>query len=228
MRFKKLAAIGALTFLGIAAPAITTAASARPATAVQTAVQTAEIGHAEEDCIKALENGEPLENCQKAPNPILPATGELLYGSIAFLCIFLMLWKFAIPAMKKAMDARTNKIEGDLKAAESARAEADKQLADYKAQLADAKAESGRIIDEARQQAEAVRKDLIGRAEADAAQVRAKATEDLNAQAERIKADLSTHVRSLSIELAEKVVGQNLDRGTNEALVDRYIADLAK
>ena len=32
----------------------------------------------------------------------------------------------------------------------------------------------------------------------------------------------------IPIELAEKVVGQNLDRGTNEALVDRYIADLAK
>ena len=29
-------------------------------------------------------------------------------------------------------------------------------------------------------------------------------------------------------DLAEKVVGQNLDRNTNEALVDRYIAELAK
>ena len=225
MRFKKLAAVGALTFLGVAGPAYTSVASARPAAAVQAAEK---IGHSEEECIKALEAGQPLENCQKAPNPILPAAGELLYGTIAFAAIFLMLWKFAIPAMKKTMNARTAKIEGDLKAAEGAKGEAEQQLADYKSQLADAKSESNRIIDEARQQAESVRKDLLARAEADAAQVRAKATEDLNAQAERIKADLSTHVRNLSIDLAEKVVGQNLDRGTNEALVDRYIADLAK
>jgi len=225
MRFNKLAAIGALTFVSFAAPAITSTASARPVASVQAAEK---ISHDAEECIKLLESGQAVENCQKAPNPILPASGELLYGSIAFLAIFLMLWKFAIPAMKKTMNARSNKIEGDLKAADSAKSEAEKQLADYKAQLADAKAESNRIIDEARQSAESVRKELIARAESDAAQVRAKATEDLNAQAERIKADLSSHVRNLSIELAEKVVGQNLDRGTNEALVDRYIAELSK
>ena len=225
MRFKKLAAIGVLTFFGVVAPAVTSTATARPMAVVRF---EGKISHDAELCIKALEAGEPVENCQKAPNPILPATGELLYGTIAFIAIFLMMWKFAIPAMKKTMNARSAKIEGDLKAAEGAKGEAEKQLADYKAQLADAKSESNRIIDEARQQAESVRKDLLARAEADAAQVRAKATEDLNAQAERIKADLSAHVRNLSIDLAEKVVGQNLDHNTNEALVDRYIAELAK
>jgi len=35
--------------------------------------------------------------------------------------------------------------------------------------------------------------------------------------------DLRTQVTDLSIELAEKVVEQNLDRQTQVALIDRYI-----
>jgi F-type H+-transporting ATPase subunit b len=171
-----------------------------------------------------LASGEGVE----APNPILPEVKEIIWGGLAFVIVFAMLAKFGIPAIKKTMEARTSKIEGDLKAAENAKAEADKVLAEYRAQLADAKAESGRIIEEARVQAEAVRKDMIARAEADAAGVRAKATEDLQAQADRVKADLQAHVKALSIDLAEKVVGSNLDRTANEALVDRYIADLNK
>ena len=167
------------------------------------------------------------EVVQEAPNPILPAWNEVIWGGLSFLVLFFLMSKFAFPALKKGMDARANKIEGDLKAAENAKVDAERQLADYKAQLADAKSESNRIIDEARQQAEAVRKAVAARADADAAQTRAKATEDLNLQADRIKADLTAHVKSLSLDLAEKVVGSNMNRETNAALVDRYIAELA-
>ena len=166
------------------------------------------------------------EHAQEAPNPILPATNEIIWGGLSFLVLLFLMWKFALPGLQKAVSARSEKIAGDLKSAEAARTDAETHLADYKAQLADAKGESNRIIDDARQQAEAVRKDLIARAEADAAQIRAKASEDLNAQADRIKADLTSHVKNLSLELAEKVVGQNMTNDTNAALVDRYIAEL--
>ena len=52
------------------------------------------------------------------------------------------------------------------------------------------------------------------------------ASDDLNAQADRLKAELQSHVKNLSLELAEKVVGANMNRDTNSALVDRYIAEL--
>lgn len=167
------------------------------------------------------------EGAQQAKNPILPAWNEVIWGGLSFIVLLFLMWKYAMPALTKAMAARSDKISGDLKAAENARAEADVHLADYKAQLADAKAESNRIIDDARQQADAVRKDLVARAESDAAQIRAKATEDLNLQADRIKADLTSHVKNLSLELAEKVVGQNMTTDANAALIDRYIAELS-
>ena len=162
----------------------------------------------------------------EAPNPILPAKNEIIWSVLSFGVLLVLMWKFAMPAVMKAMAARTAKIEGDLGAAAQTREQADKILVEYKAQLTDAKAQSDRIIDEARQQAETVRKDLIARAEADAQAVRAKASDDLNAQADRLKAELQSHVKNLSLDLAEKIVGANMNRDTNSALVDRYIAEL--
>ncbi len=221
MRFKQLAAIGALTLVSFAAPV----------TAAQASVHTAVIVTAADpakECIEALERGEPVENCQKSPNPILPATDEIIWGLVSFLALLLLMWKFAVPAIKKTMAARSARIESDLASADKAKSDADTMIAEYKAKLADAQSESNRIIDEARQQADAVRKDLIARAEADASAIRAKASEDLNAQADRLKADLQAHVKGLSLDLAEKVVGANMNKETNAALVDRYIAELSK
>jgi F-type H+-transporting ATPase subunit b len=238
MRFNKLIAATALTVASVVAPMATLTAHAAVraqddtvAVTETTPVEAATTGetklsHDAEECVKLLEKGQPVENCVKAPNPILPATDELIWGTVAFALIFFTLWKFLVPALKKTMAARAAKIQGDLDSASKTRAEADTIVADYKAKLADAKAESDRIIDEARQQAETVRKDLITRAEADAAAIRAKSAEDLNAQADRLKAELQTHVKGLSLELAEKVVGANMNKETNSALVDRYIAEL--
>jgi F-type H+-transporting ATPase subunit b len=164
---------------------------------------------------------------QPSPNPLLPATSEIVWGTITFLLVFAALAKFGIPAARKAIDARTAKIEGDLKAAATAKADAEKEGATYRAQIADAKGEGSKIVDEARSQAEAVRKDILARAEAEATDIKAKAIADADAQGDRVKVELQSHVRGLSIDLAEKVVGKNLDRATNEALVDKYISELA-
>jgi F-type H+-transporting ATPase subunit b len=83
--------------------------------------------------------------------------------------------------------------------------------------------ERGRIIDEARQAADQVRRDLIARAEADAAELRQRAQEDTRLAGDRAMADLRARVSDLAIELAEKVVERNLDRATQTALIDKYI-----
>lgn len=167
------------------------------------------------------------ESGTKAPNPILPAKNEIIYGFASFVVLYVLMWKLAYPAVKKGMVARSARIESTLASADKAMGDAQTVLSEYRAQLTDAKNEGNRIIEEARQQADAVRKQMLSRAEADVASTRMKAAEDLAAQAERLKADLTTHVKSLSLELAGKVVGANLDTDTNAALVDRYIAELA-
>ena len=47
-------------------------------------------------------------------NPILPVWNEVIWGSIAFFLLVIVMSKLAYPAVRKAMDDRTARIQGDL------------------------------------------------------------------------------------------------------------------
>jgi F-type H+-transporting ATPase subunit b len=160
---------------------------------------------------------------QEAPNPILPATNEIIWGSLAFIILFVAMWKWAYPAIRKAMEDRTAKIQADLDAADGARQEAEELRAQYDAQLADARAEANRIIDEARQQAEAVRTERIAAIDQEIADRRAQAEADIAGARARAEAELRTQVATLAIGAAEAVVEQNLNDETNRQLVENFI-----
>jgi F-type H+-transporting ATPase subunit b len=159
-------------------------------------------------------------------NPILPSAPELVWGILSFAIVFLLMWKFAFPSVKKGMDARTEKIRESLSTAEQAKTDAQTVLDEYQRQLADARGESNRIIEEARQTAEALRRDLTARAEADAAEIRNRATADIEAAKNRAMEELRSQLTELTIELAERVVRRNIDRESNARLIDEYISTI--
>ena len=220
MRIRALVTAAALGLAGTVAMVSTAAPVLAQATTEPTAKA---IPHISEECIKKLDAGGLPEDCQKAPSPILPATNELVWGGIAFFLMLIVMWKIAYPPIKSAMEARTQRIRDNLDEAERTKNDAQRILDDYQRQLADAKNESGRIIEEARQTAEQMRKDLIARAEAEAAELRQRNQTEIRAASERLMTDIQVQVRNLAIELAEKVVEKNLDRDTQLALIESYI-----
>jgi F-type H+-transporting ATPase subunit b len=162
----------------------------------------------------------------QSKNPILPSGAELVWGIFSFVLLLVLLWKFAFPAVTASMQARTERIRNNIDEAQKVRNEAEQILADYQRQLADARNESNRIIEEARQAAEQLRQDMMRRADEEVAELRRRNTADLVVAQERAISQLQGQVRTLAIELAEKVIGANLDRDRNLALVDQYIAEL--
>jgi F-type H+-transporting ATPase subunit b len=136
------------------------------------------------------------------------------------------MWKFGIPAAKSMMDARTERIRNDLDGADRARSEAETVLADYQRQLAEARTEATRIIEEARQQADQVRRDLTARAEAEGAELRQRNADQIAGERDRVLGELRTQVGVLAIELAGKVVESNLDQETNQRLIESYISSV--
>jgi F-type H+-transporting ATPase subunit b len=167
-----------------------------------------------------------LDDCHKAKSIVVPAVPELLWGSIAFLIVLGVLVKFAFPVLKKTMQDRQDKIREDLEGAESARAEAEREREDYRQKIQESRQEAVGILEAARGDAERVRADIIARAETEANEIKARATDDIRLATERAQADLQASVKDLSIELAEKVVERNLDPETQRALIDSYIAQV--
>jgi len=212
MRIRLLIAATAIALVGVVAtPAV---AQAKPK------------GESEEECIKLLEDGKTIDDCQKAPNLILPATNEIIWGGLAFVVLLLVMWKYALPPVRNLMKQREDRIRDDLERAEQARTEGEGELANYRRQVADARNEAARIIEEARQSADEVKRQIQSQAESDAAGIRARAQEDIQLATDRAQADLQGRVAELSIELAEKIVERNLDRDTQMALVESYIGQV--
>lgn len=157
---------------------------------------------------------------------LLPPLPELVSGIIAFVIVFGFIWKKAGPALNRLLEDRQKAIGGQLAEAEKAKVEAEGLLSDYRAQLSEAKEKGNQVIEEARTQAEQMKADIVARAEAQAAEIVSKARDDAQNEKSRALGEARRDVANLSIDLAERVVGENLNRETQLGLVERYITEL--
>jgi F-type H+-transporting ATPase subunit b len=157
---------------------------------------------------------------------LLPAPEELIAGLIAFAIIFFVVWKYALPTLKATLQARQDAIRGELEAAERAKDEAASLLEDYRAQIAGAKDEAAQIVADAREAGEAVKADIITRAEAEAEAIKVRGAEEVASDRARAAGELKRQVAELSIDVAERVVGSTIDEDRQRELVDRYIDEL--
>ena len=160
-------------------------------------------------------------------NPLLPETADLLWGAICFVVLLIFFWVKVLPSIKKTLDARADAIEGGIKKAENAQAEAAAALVKYNEQLAEARVEAGRIREAARLDGVKILNDLKAQASAEAARITANASAQIEAERKSALVSLRSEVGSLAIDLASGVIGESLtDDRRSAALVDRFLADL--
>ena len=162
-------------------------------------------------------------------NPIIPIWQEILVGTVAFIILCVVLMKFVFPQMEKTFAARVDAIEGGIKRAEAAQAEANELLEQYRAQLAEARTEAARIRDEARADAEGIRQDVLATARQESDRIIAAGRDQLATQRESIVRELRAEVGTLAVDLASRIVGESLaDEARSRGTVDRFISELGE
>ncbi len=166
------------------------------------------------------------EAAEHEQSPILPAANELIWGTVAFLILLFLMYRTVFPSINQAYKDRRANIEGKLEKAESDREEAEQLLEQYRRRLRDAEDETQRILEEARSNAERVRRDLLAKAEADASRELDHARLAIRAERDQAIRQLRNEVGTLAVELATRVVGDSLDRERQLRLVDEYIEEL--
>ncbi|WSG48326.1 F0F1 ATP synthase subunit B [Dactylosporangium sp. NBC_01737] len=158
-------------------------------------------------------------------NPIIPIWQEVVLGFIAFGVLCFVLMKFVFPRMEETFRARVDAIEGGIKRAEEAQAEANRLLEQYKQQLAEARTEAASIRDEARADATGIREDILMKAREESDRIIAAGREALQTERQTIVRQLRAEIGSLAVDLAGRIVGESLEeearrRGTVERFLD--------
>ena len=162
-------------------------------------------------------------------NPLIPSLPDIIWSALCFIVLFIFFWKRILPAVQKNLDERSAAIEGGIKKAEIAQAEAAAALDKYTEQLAEARAEAAKIRDQARQDGTKILNELKEQASADAARITVNAQATIEAERQSALVSLRSEVGSLAIDLASGVIGQSLSDDKNAAnLVDQFLADLEK
>jgi len=155
---------------------------------------------------------------------LLDVNGTLIAEAIAFIFLVLILAKWVYPPIIRVATQREGKIAAGVRAAE----EAEKRLAEVQEQVA-------KVLDEARKQA----RDIVARAHADAVvegeEVRARARAEAEALIERARADIAAErdraiqdlraeVSDLVVEATARVLGEAIDRGAHDRLIEEAIS----
>jgi F-type H+-transporting ATPase subunit b len=164
-----------------------------------------------------------------APNPLLPATAEIVVGFVAFSLLYIVMRRRVVPMFEKAFAARTEAIQGGMDRAEKAQIEAQQALVQYNEQLSKAREEAQTLREEARAQGSIIVEELRAKAQEEAARITAAAHASIEAERQQAVTSLRNEVGTLAVELASKIVGEALDDQARQSrIVDRFLDDLEK
>ncbi|MBX6766189.1 MAG: F0F1 ATP synthase subunit B [Actinomadura rubrobrunea] len=160
-------------------------------------------------------------------NPLLPHASELVFGSIAFAIVLILVgWKL-VPQIQKTLAERTEAIEGGLKRAEAAQEEAKETLEAYKRQLAEARHEAARLREEAKEQGAQIVAEMREQAQEEARRIIEAAHAQIEADRQQALQQLRAEIGALAVELAGRVVGESLqDSARQSRVVDRFLEEL--
>jgi F-type H+-transporting ATPase subunit b len=163
----------------------------------------------------------------KPPNPIVPHVSEMIVGTVAFLLLVWLLWKYALPRFEQAFQARVEAIEGGIKRAEEAQAEANRVLEQYRTQLAEARTEAAQIRESARADAVRIGEEMRAEAQAEQNRIVQRGEELLAAQREQIVSRLRGEIGDMAVRLAERIIGDSLaDEASRRRTVDEFLSEL--
>jgi F-type H+-transporting ATPase subunit b len=169
--------------------------------------------------------GATAEAAQSGVSKLLPPLGEFIPVLIAFLVLFAIMWKFALPAVVESLDKRAETIRTGLERAEAARIEAERLLEEYRQTMADARKEAGAILQQAKQAAEATRSEAAVKAAAEYDEILNKAKDAIEGEKRAAIAALQASVADISVSVAGKIIGSELSKEDHLNVIEKYISE---
>jgi F-type H+-transporting ATPase subunit b len=152
--------------------------------------------------------------------------GLFILQTALFIALIFLLKKFAWKPILDAVNEREEGIKNALQSAESAKKEMQNLKSDNEKLLADARAERDALMKEAREIKDKMINDAKTEAQTAGEKMIAQAKAAIESEKNAAMADLKNQVSSLSLEIAEKVLRDELSNKESQTkLVEKMLGD---
>ncbi len=150
------------------------------------------------------------------------------WSLISFIILMVILYKYALPSITEILDARQEKIKGDIDQAEKLRGDAERLKGEYQRNVIKAEEEAEGKIQAAVVKAKEISDQIVKESHQAAADNRAKAQLGIDIERKKALAEIRNQVVDLTILSSSKLIQQSMQRKTAESLVDDVIKGVGK
>ena len=152
--------------------------------------------------------------------------GDFILIAGSFLLLIFLVKKFAWGNITSILDARAEKIINDIDEAEAARKKAEELAAKREEELAGSRQEATTILETAKETAEKNKAHILSEANQEALRLKEKAQLEISQNKEEAMNSIKGDVADLTVNLAGKLLSQQLDSEGHRQLIDRYLNEL--
>jgi len=148
--------------------------------------------------------------------------------AVSFVVFASVVFKLSRKAVISALDERIEKIKTDIETAENLRVEAQELLAQYQRKQRDAEIEAAKILENAKHNADQIKKEASKELKASVRRKEKQLAERIERMKQSAVEEIQAYAADLAIEATREIIVNNLDKKSNDNLVDTAIADIKK
>ena len=160
---------------------------------------------------------------------LITLDGWTFLAQICNLMIQLVIFKkLLLNPVKKVIAERKAKADSQIADAQKLRTEAEAMKAEYEQNLQNARNEANQIVASAQKTATARSEELLGEARAQAAALKQKAEADIAQERKKAVNEVKDEIGGMAMEIASKVVEREIKEADHQDLIDEFIKNVGE
>ena len=160
---------------------------------------------------------------------LITLDGWTFVAQICNLMIQLVIFKkLLLNPVKKVIAERKAKADSQIADAQKLRTEAEAMKAEYEQNLQNARTEANQIVATAQKTATARSEEIVGEARAQAAALKQKAEADIAQERKKAVNEVKDEIGGMAMEITSKVVEREIKEADHQDLIDEFIKNVGE
>ena len=160
---------------------------------------------------------------------LITLDGWTFLAQICNLMIQLVIFKkFLLKPIRQVIADRKAKADSEIADAQKLRTEAEAMKAEYEQNLQNARTEANQIVAAAQKTATARSEEIVGEARAQAAALKQKAEADIAQERKKAVNEVKDELGGIAMEIASKVVEREISEKDHKDLIDEFIKNVGE